>query len=280
MSKLLSYLIPALLLLALFGGIAFKLKQNKDISQERVYHYTPSENPVAAQEDEPLLKPIDSQFTGVFEPNREAKISAEAQGKIKRMLVDAGSPVTKGQPLVLLDNSLLQLQLKEADIKIEGLADDVERYTALVEADAVQGVQLEKAQLGLRSAQAQRAILQEQINKTTVEAPFSGVVFAKLSEEGSFAAPGVPLLHLLDLDPMRFNIKVPEGELYHFKMGRDYPILADALPGQTLNGKVSMIASMANPGNTFTVQFQVQNTKGLGLRAGMFGTVTLPAQNR
>lgn len=280
MSKLLSYLIPALLLLALFGGIAFKLKQNKDISQERVYHYTPSESPVAAEEDEPLLKPIDSQFTGVFEPNREAKISAEAQGKIKRMLVDAGSSVTKGQPLVLLDNSLLQLQLKEADIKIEGLADDVERYTALVEADAVQGVQLEKAQLGLRSAQAQRAILQEQINKTTVEAPFSGVVFTKLSEEGSFAAPGVPLLHLLDLDPLRFNIKVPEGELYHFKMGGDYPILADALPGQALSGKVSMIASMANPGNTFTVQFQVQNTKGLGLRAGMFGTVTLPAQNR
>jgi membrane fusion protein (multidrug efflux system) len=41
--------------------------------------------------------------------------------------------------------------------------------------------------------------LQEQINKTTIKAPFDGVVTAKLTEEGAFAAPGVPLLQITDI---------------------------------------------------------------------------------
>ena len=93
-----------------------------------------------------------------------------------------------------MDNSLLKLQLQTVEVQIEGLQDDVNRYTILTEADAVQGVQLEKAKLGLKSAKVQKATLQEQINKTTIKAPFSGVVTAKLSEIGAFAAPGVPLL--------------------------------------------------------------------------------------
>ncbi len=119
-------------------------------------------------------------YSGTFEPNKETKISAELQGKINAILVDAGSVVSKGQPLIQLDNSLLKLQLQTIEVQIEGLEADVNRYTILAKADAIQGVQLEKAELGLKSAKVQKATLLEQINKTTIKAPFSGVVTAKL----------------------------------------------------------------------------------------------------
>ena len=282
MKKILSYLIPAVILIGIFGGIAFKLKKNKAVSAERVYHNEPTETPVPngkSVEPVPPAATGDLQFTGVFEPNRETKISAEVQGKINQIMVDAGSVVGKGQTLVQLDNSLLQLQLQSVDVQIEGLTADVNRYSILAKADAVQGVQLEEAQLGLKSAQVQRATIEEQIHKTTIKSPFNGVVFAKLSEEGGFAAPGVPLLHILDIGQLKFTVNVPEKDLKYFKLGQSHKVIADVFPDKTLSGKVTLIASKANVGNSFPVQFTVKNLPNHALRAGMFGKITLPNQN-
>jgi membrane fusion protein (multidrug efflux system) len=214
-------------------------------------------------------------YTGTFEPNKETKISADIQGKINAVLVDVGSYVSKGQTLIQLDNSLLKLQLQTVEVQIEGLEDDVKRYTILTEADAVQGVQLEKARLGLKSAKIQRATLLEQISKTSIKAPFNGVVTAKLNEEGGFAAPGVPLLQITDISTLRFTVNVPENDLVKFQNNQTYKINADVYPDISLSGKVSMIGSKANMGNSFPIQFQVANTKNLSIKSGMFGKVNL-----
>lgn len=181
--------------IAIVGLVIFKLASNKKITESKVYQFD-KEKPISVEVDTIRLKYLDDEntYTGTFEPNRETKISAETQGKINAVLVDVGSYVQQGQILIQLDNSLLKLQLQSVEVQIEGLQDDVNRYTILTEADAVQGVQLEKAKLGLKSAKVQKATLQEQINKTTIKAPFNGVVTAKLSEVGAFAAPGVPRL--------------------------------------------------------------------------------------
>lgn len=278
MKKILSYLIPALILIGIFGGIAIQLKKNKSIAEERVFHNDPTEmtaDTIKAVTSDTSGEIGDLLFTGTFEPYRETKISAETQGKINRITVDAGSIVTKGQTLVQLDNALFQLQLQSVKVQIEGLTADVNRYSILAKADAVQGVQLEKAQLGLKSAQVQRATIQEQINKTTIKAPFNGVIYSKLNEVGGFAAPGVPLLHILDIGQLRFTINVPEQDLIYFKTGQTHDIIVDAFPNKKITGKVSLIASKANIGNSFPVQLTVSNFSNNALRAGMFGTIEL-----
>jgi len=281
MKKIVSYLLPAIILIGIFGGIAYKLKKNKAVTSERVYQYEPGESPVPNHEtQQPAAPEAKSRlvFTGIFEPYRETKISAEIQGKINQITVDAGSILTKGQTLVRLDDALLRLQLQSVEIQIEGLTADVNRYTILSKADAVQGIQLEKAELGLKSAQVQRASIQEQIHKTTLRAPFSGVVYAKLNEVGGFAAPGVPLLHIIDIGQLKFTINVPESDLEYFKMGQTHEIIVDVFPDKKLAGKVSMIASKANAGNSFPIQFTVQNFSNHALRAGMFGKIDLLAK--
>jgi len=265
-------------LMGIFGGIAYKLKKNKAVTSERVYQYEPVETPGTNHETQQAAAPAAKSrlvFTGTFEPFRETKVSAEIQGKINQITVDAGSIITKGQTLVRLDDALLRLQLQSVEVQIEGLTADVNRYTILSKADAVQGIQLEKAELGLKSAQVQRASIQEQIHKTTLRAPFSGVVYAKLNEVGGFAAPGVPLLHILDIGQLKFTINVPESDLEYFKMGQTHEIMVDVFPDKNIVGKVSMIASKANPGNSFPIQFTVQNFSNHTLRAGMFGKIDL-----
>jgi RND family efflux transporter MFP subunit len=239
-----------------------------------VYQYD-KEKPISVEVDTIRLKSLSEEnaFTGTFEPNKETKISAETQGKINSVLVDVGDIVQQGQTLIQLDNSLLKLQLQTVQVQMEGLEDDVKRYTILTQADAIQGVQLEKAQLGLKSAKVQKATIQEQINKTTIKAPFNGIVTAKLSEIGAFAAPGVPLLQITDISTLRFTINVPENNLAQFQNNLTYKISADVYPDISLSGKITMIGSKANMGNSFPIQFQVTNTKNLTIKSGMFGKV-------
>ena len=213
-------------------------------------------------------------YSGTFEPNKETKISTEIQGKINAVLVDVGSVVNKGQSLVILENSLLKLQLQTIEVQIEGLEADVNRYTILAKADAIQGVQLEKAELGLKSAKVQRATLLEQINKTTIKAPFNGVVTAKLSEEGAFATPGVPLLQITDITTLKFTVNISENDLSKFKLNQNYSIIVDAYSDILLTGKATMIGSKANMGSSFPIQFTVNNTSDLKIKSGMFGKVS------
>ncbi|WP_291128030.1 efflux RND transporter periplasmic adaptor subunit [Flavobacterium sp. UBA7682] len=265
--------------IAIVALIVFKLKSNKAATEKKVYTYD-KEQAINVQVDTLQLENVNAEFSysGTFEPNKETKISAELQGKINTVLVDAGSVVSKGQTLIKLDNSLLKLQLQTIEVQIEGLQADVNRYTILAKADAIQGVQLEKAELGLKSAKVQKATLLEQINKTTIKAPFNGVVTAKLSEEGAFAAPGVPLLQISDITTLKFTVNVSEKDLSQFKLNQSYTLSADAYSEILLTGKTTMIGSKANMGSSFPVQFMVNNTSDLKIKSGMFGKVLLKSE--
>ena len=277
MKKVLYIIIP----LALIAIVVIKLKSNKEIVKDKVYQYD-KEQAIHVQVDTIKSELIGAEFaySGTFEPNKETKLSAEIQGKINDVLVDVGTFVTKGQSLIQLDNSLLKLQLQSAEVQVEGLEADVKRFTVLANADAVQGVQLEKAELGLKSAKVQRATLLEQINKTTIKAPFNGVVTAKLTEEGAFAAPGVPLLQITDISVLKFSVNVSENDLSSFQLNQTFSINADAYSDVLLSGKATMIGSKANMGSSFPVQFIVSNTSDLKIKSGMFGKVNLKSENQ
>jgi len=272
MKKLIYILIPIMLI----AIVAARLKSNKATTQSKVYQYD-KQQPINIQVD--TLKPVDGNgeyfYIGTFGPDKESRISSEVQGKVNTIYVDEGSVVKKGQPLVQLDNSLLKLQLQSVEVQIEGLQADVDRYSILMQADAVQGVQLEKAELGLKAAQVQRSTLLEQISKTTVKAPFSGIITAKLTEAGAFAAPGVPLVQVSDIANLKFTVNVPEHDLNTFTTRASVQIVPDVYPELQFSGTLAMVGSKGNAGNSFPVQFNVRNTSDLKVKSGMFGKLFL-----
>ena len=206
LKKILMFLIPIILI----GVVVLKLRKNKTAATEKVYQYDKN-TPIEVQTKIAVKSNVERElsYTGTFEPNRETKLSAEVQGKINSVFVDAGSYVKQGQSLVKLDDALLKQQLKTAEvmiqnlsaeteiqlqnntIQLEGLEADVQRFKVLAASEAIQGVQLEKAEIQLKSvqnqrrtlqqqsaiknAEAQRASILEQIKKTSIFAPFSSV---------------------------------------------------------------------------------------------------------
>jgi RND family efflux transporter MFP subunit len=257
-----------------------KLILNKNAVDAKVYRYDVKKN-IFVSAEKIGYKKIDKMlsYTGMFEPNKETRVSAEVQGKINEYFVDAGSVVTKGQSLIQLDNTLLNLQLQSLEVQIKGLQSDVQRYTVLAKAEAVQGVQLEKVELALQSAIIQKNSVLEQIKRTTIVAPFNGVVTAKLSEIGAFAAPGIPLLQITDISRLKFTINVSETDLRLFKTNQSYNVFADVYPEKVLQGRITLIGSKGNNANSYPIQFSVQNTNGFEIKSGMFGKVNIQEGN-
>ncbi len=260
--------------LAVIAFTGIKLTSNKKITENRVYRYD-KDKAISIKADTVKWQSVamENSFTGTFEPVKESRLSADIQGKITHFHVDLGTVVRKGDPLVQLDNALLKIQLQTSEVQIAGFEADVKRYSVLSKAEAIQGVQLEKTELGLQSAKLQKASLLEQINKTTIRAPFDGIVTAKFSEVGAFAGPGVPLLQLTNISELNFLISIPETELSKFQMHQRGKLSSAVYPSVELSGTVSMIGSKAIAGNNYQVQFTANNTPDLKIKAGMFGKV-------
>lgn len=307
-------IIGIIVALALVAAFVLKLKTNKEIATERVYQYDKAEAiPVKTQVLQ--LENLESEqtFSGTFEPIKESKLSAESQGKVNIVTVEVGDYVRKGQTLIELDKALLDhqfnaanvqlenaktdytLKLNTLNIQIKALQKDIERYRILTEADAIKGIQLEKLEqqmetaivqktamlqkAAIKLAEANKNSIQEQIKKTSIKAPFNGIITAKLTEIGSFAAPGMPLLQLTNIDQLKFTINVSENDLGQFKQGATHTILTDVFSDVTLKGKTTMIGSKANMGGSYPIQFTVNNTTGHRIKSGMFGRILLNSSN-
>jgi len=274
-------IINILILLALVAIIVLKLKENKAIVKNRVFQYD-KEKAIKVFTQQITSETIDAQqtFTGTFQPVKEGKVIADVQGKIVKYYVDEGAKVRKGQSLVKLDASMLNDQIQQVNVQIETLEKDLARYQILADADAIPGIKLEKVQQGIKTAKSKKQAILTKMSKTTIKAPFNGVVTKKFQEIGAFAAPGIPLVLLTDISGLKFTITIPERNLALFTKGKKYSISTDTYPDLKITGKVIRIGNKGNMSNSFPVQFKVTNTKDRKLKANMFGRVKIDATSQ
>lgn len=155
---------------------------------------------------------------------------------------------------------------------------DLERTRTLLEGGAVPEEALDKAELGRQVAAAQldqaeqqlrllerghrpeqvaaargqveaaRATVQSlaaRIEKTTLLAPFAGVVTVRHREPGEVVASGIPVLTLLDRDDRWVRIYVREDRIGALRLGQRAEIRSDSDPGRAHPGEVTFIASEA-----------------------------------
>jgi RND family efflux transporter MFP subunit len=217
----------------------------------------------------------EKKYIGTITANRENKIASETQGKVIYVGVNEGDYINKGHIIARVDDTMLKLQLETAEIQLEGVMLDLKRYENLSKGDAIPAVQLEKTNIAKKSAEVQIKTLKEQISRTSIVSPFSGVVTMRLFDLGSFLGPGVLLLQLTDISVSKLNLNISENEITRFNEGMQTEILSDAYPGVKYEGKVTMVGAKGDDSHNFPVQVTVQNSKTSPLKPGMFGTVKI-----
>ena len=237
---------------------AFGLAGCKGKTEEAIVTATPVR--VAAAFNGPAAPPIHT--NGLLLNKDEIRLSFKMGGVIRQLAVREGDRVRKGQKLAEIELAEVNAQVEQARQAHEKAQRDVERGERLY---ADQVISLEQLQdLRTQSAVSEAALKSAQFNSSysSIVAPRDGTVLRRLAEERELVAAGNPVL-VLGAQDKGFVVRagLADREIVQIKPHDAANVRLDALPGVTLTGKVSEIASAADPASgLFNIEVQLDAT--------------------
>lgn len=187
-------------------------------------------------------------------------IYPEYNGILTHVYVKEGQTVKKGQLLAKIDDGGLSQQL--AQIKIEAnLAETTyARQKRLWNQNIGSEIQYLQAKSTYEARSKAVKQLEQQINKTTVKAPFSGTIDNIITEQGSVVAAGqTPLIRIVNLNDMYIETDVPERYLTSVTKGKQVNVELPVL-NKTVTTKIRQAGDYINPDNrTFRIEVAIPN---------------------
>jgi RND family efflux transporter MFP subunit len=223
--------------------------------------------------------PVNREATGFVTSATDAVLSSQGAGTVESIRVKEGDRVRKGEILVELDRRELEARLSGARAEAENASVRYGRMKELYSTESVTRQELDNADRALKVARAAQAALEARLSDQTVRAPFDGIVTEKRIEAGEMAAPGRPLLRLVDDRRLRLDAAVPETEIQYLKPGDTVPVSLDALGGASVTGTVSRIDPSSDP-STHSFRVKVDLPQRPGLKTGLFGRMVYEAGTR
>jgi len=213
------------------------------------------------------------------------------------------------------DDGVRKQELEQARIEFERAEDEYQRMKFLVERKSLPPNDFQKieaaykaakerydmAQEGTRkedraaataqahAADAQASEESKRLNDTRLLAPISGSISMRRVDPGQTVAAGMPVFSIVELNPVKVRVGVPEADIGRVHQGATAEVSAPSLDGRRFSGKVAIIGVAAEPASrTYTVKILVPNPgpvllAGMVAEARIFGpakvhALTIPAE--
>jgi len=209
-------------------------------------------------------------------------VAAELVGKVVEISFEAGTSVKKGGILLRQDTSSEEAQLPGALAQVDLTRINLERMNQLFAKNLISQADRDNAVANAEQAQAQADNIRATISKKTIRAPFSGHLGIRQVNLGQMLREGDPIVTLQSLDPIYVDFNLPQQQLPLVRLGLTVLVTTDALPGTTLEGRVTAINPLVDAETRqITLQATVAN-RGNKLRPGMYANVAvgLPARQK
>lgn len=231
--------------------------------------------------------------SGKIQSVNNADLSTRMMGFVKKVPVNVGDKVSKGQLLVSINNTELQAKsaqvnagITEATVSLNNAEKDYNRFKNLFADNSASQKELddmtaryEMAKARLESAKQMKNEVNAQFAYTNITAPFSGVVTAKSVEEGDMANPGQPLISIEAPGNFEVMAMVPETEISQIKQGVKVDVLVKSI-NKTIKGNVSEIStSSKNTGGQYLVKIALDKNDA-AILSGMFASVQFPIEKK
>lgn len=207
--------------------------------------------------------PQEETYTSTIQAYVKNNIAPQAAGRISRILVDVGDNVKKGQVVAEMD----QTQLAQIELQLKNNEVEYNRLKELYEVGGLSKSDLDAVEMAYNVSRTQYNNLKE---NATLVSPINGVITARNYDAGDMYAMSAPIYTVEQIVPVKLLVGISETDYTKVKKGDNVEITADALPGQTFNGKVKKIYPTVDPATrTFTVEVVIDNNNS-ALRPGMF----------
>ena len=209
-----------------------------------------------------------AEFTATVQPEIKNNIASQSPGRIKDIFVEVGDPVKKGQKLVAMDDA----NLSTTQVQIDNLRLTYQRLLELFEVGGASQQELDNAKLQLDVAETNARNLQE---NTTLISPINVVVTARNYDADDMYSGQLPILTVMQINPVKLLINVSESYYAKVKNGMPVDIRFDVFGDEVFKGKVALIYPVIDDATrTFTAEISLPNND-LRVRPGMFARVTI-----
>jgi len=208
--------------------------------------------------------------TGQIEAVQSIDLRPEVDGRIVEILIREGQEVDQGTPLFKVDDAQLRAQVAQLEAQRDLAQQALARAKDLAQQNASSTADLEKAEAEMRSAQAQYDLQRIRLERTTVRAPFAGVVGQRYVSLGDYVTNTTKLASLHTVNPQRATFQVPERFARSLSPGQAVTFRVAAIAGRDFIGQVDFVDPIVQlPGRTILVKARAPNPQRL-LQPGMF----------
>ena len=209
-----------------------------------------------------------STYTSTVQAYVKNNIAPQSVNRIKKINVEVGDFVKKGQVLAEMD----QIQLQQAELQMKNKELEYNRLKKLHEAGGLSQSDLDAIELAY---QVSKTTYENLLENSVLLSPISGVVTARNYDVGDMYAMSAPVFTVEQIVPVKLLVAISESDYSKVGKGDSVEITADAIPGKTFYGKIARIYPTIDPATrTFTVEVVVENNYRT-LRPGMFARVTI-----
>lgn len=195
-------------------------------------------------------------LTGSLVANRSSQVAADGVGRVRETFIERGSVVQAGDVLLQLDVRSARLSQSEAHAQAE--ASRSQRDRALRECERAERL-LREAAIGQsehdrltaecsstrwssEAAITRAEIANKALGDASVRAPFAGMVVERSVSIGEYVRPGTPIAKLVQVDPLRLELTIPESEISRVRAGQSVEFEVTAYPAERFRGIVALVS--------------------------------------
>lgn len=180
-------------------------------------------------------------LTGTLEAPRTVHIHSEQSGRIIDLPFYEGDTVKQGTVLARLDDALLRASLAKVVASRKQTEVDLRRLQKLVPSKLATEDELARARTAVELAEAEESLQRTLLSRTVIQAPFSGIISARLKEPSDVVSINEHMLTLFDPDIMTAAVQVPEQLHSRVAIGDAVKVRIDSLGDRSFSAKILRI---------------------------------------
>ena len=216
-------------------------------------------------------------FVGIVEESEGTAVSFTGMGVVKRMLVNEGQAVAKGQLIAEMDDTQARNLLNGAEAQMNQANDALERYKMLHDNGSLPEVQWVEIQSKVAQAKSQYEVAKKNLADCRLTAPVSGIIGKKLVGAGETAMPSQAVVTILDINNVKVKVAIPEAEVSDITASTPSVINVEAAQKQVSGGKIEKGVQADALTHTYEIKINVQNADRK-LLPGMVASVRFNGQ--
>lgn len=217
-------------------------------------------------------------LSGSIEANENVEIRSEVSGIVEKISFSEGTNVSKGQVLLKVNDIELRAQLSQAITKQKLASENERRAKLLLQKEAISQEEYDIASAEFRSLKSQTQLIQAQIAKTTIRAPFSGKIGLRNISPGTYVTPTTIITKLVSSSQVKISFSIPEK--YASEIENNVSILF-TIPNnpQKFSAKIYAIEpEIETATRTLKIRAIADNSNGK-LLPGTFASIELSLKN-